>query len=274
MKTVPLLQDLNHAGRSGGYIARLAERINAKGIRFSYPARPVLKEVELQLEVGELLGLVGPNGAGKTTLLNVLTGYLPAEGGTIVLNGKPLSGFSRREIGRQIALVPQQVQVVFEQTVLQVVLLGRHPYSGFASLDTGSDVEIANDAMRRVGLPGFQSRLFDQLSGGEQRLVLIARALAQQSPILFLDEPLAGLDLAHQRTILELMKELIQEGTSLLATFHDLNAAARWCDRVALLDDGKISAVGRPDEVLTEERVATTYGTPVCWSTSPHLDLA
>lgn len=246
--------------------------MRADAVSFRYGNRSTLQQVSVELGAGELLGIVGPNGAGKTTLLNVLSGYLHAQSGSVELGGRPLHGYSRRQIARQIAVVPQRAEVAFSYSVREVVLMGRHPYAGFAALDTSDDLHVAADSMLQVGLGGFEERGYDQLSGGEQRLVLVARALAQQTPILMLDEPLAELDLRHQFQMLTLLKTLAADGKAILATFHDLNAAARWCDRVILLADGTIRASGIPGEVLRPELLHEVYGVALHQSTTTHLD--
>jgi iron complex transport system ATP-binding protein len=248
--------------------------LRAEGIWFKYGSRLVIDDVNVEVRTGELLGLVGPNGAGKTTLLHLLSGYLEPQDGSVYLHDQPLGSYKRKQIAREIAVVPQQTQTAFAFTALQVVLLGRHPYAGFAAVDTEEDVEIARDALRQLSLADMSERRFDELSGGEQRLVLLARALAQRTPILLLDEPLSALDLRHQWIILNLLKKLVADGKAVLATFHDLNAAARWCDRVALIDGGRMIASGDPDEVLQPELLEATYAVPLRRSTTARIDFA
>jgi iron complex transport system ATP-binding protein len=245
--------------------------LSASSLCFSYGEREVLHNVTITVEGGELLGLIGPNGAGKTTLLHLLSGYLEPSKGTVTLAGNPMPRLTRREIAQTIAVVPQSTETVFSQSVLQVVLMGRHPYAGFTSLDSRQDLTIADEQLSRLGLSDFAQRNYNQLSGGEQRLVLIARALAQQTPIILLDEPLAELDLKHQATILRLLKELTAEGKAILASFHDLNAALHWCDTAILLANGHVAAAGRPDAVLLDTRLSEVYNTQITWSTAPHL---
>lgn len=249
--------------------------IRAENVSFGYdPARPVLHSISLEVRAGELLALVGPNGAGKTTLLNVLSGYLAPASGGVYLRQQPLGGLSRREVAQQIAVVPQRSHAAFAYSVLHVVLMGRHPYKGFAALDTPEDLQIAAEALALVGLTGFSDRSYDELSGGEQRLVLLARALAQQTPVLLLDEPMAELDLRHQLQILNRMKSLATSGSAVLATFHDLNTAARWSDRIAILDRGNLQACGKPGDTLQLELLQKIYGVPLSLTGLPHIDFA
>jgi iron complex transport system ATP-binding protein len=248
--------------------------LSAERLSFSYGTRRVVAEVDLAIQPGELLGLLGPNGAGKTTLLHLLTGYLQPASGQVTLAGNPLRDFSRREIAQQLAIVPQHSESAFSFSVLQVVLMGRHPFAGLASFDSESDIQIAREALDQVGLSDFGDRMFDQLSGGEQRLVLIARALAQQTPILLLDEPLAALDLRHQYSVLMLLQQLRSSGKAVLATFHDLNAAAEWCDRIALMHQSQLRASGVPADVLKPELLQQVYDVPLQHSTHTHIAFA
>jgi iron complex transport system ATP-binding protein len=152
--------------------------------------------------------------------------------------------------------------------------MGRHPYAGFSTLDSAADYAICMDALAHAGLSGYENRSYNELSGGEQKLALIARALAQQTDIILLDEPLAELDLRHQADVLQLMRSLTTGGKAVVASFHDLNAAARCCDRLVLLSAGELAATGAPKDVLTQERLSKVYSTPVTWSTDQHLALA
>lgn len=246
--------------------------LEAQTVSFAYGARQVLSGVSLALSTGELVGIIGANGAGKTTLLNVLNGVLLSSEGYVLLGGKPLHRLSRLEVARRIAVVPQHTRSAFRHTVLEVVLMGRHPFAGLTALDTAEDLDICEAALIEVGLGGFQDRLYEELSGGEQRLVLVARALAQQPQILILDEPLAELDLRHQLHLMQLLRARVTAGALVLATFHDLNAAAKWCDRIALLSGGTIQSFGAPADVLEPTALQSAYQVPLTWSTTPHLD--
>ena len=237
-----------------------AAALHAEDVRFAYGGTPALCGVTLGVAGGEFLALAGPNGAGKTTLLHVMTGYLSPQSGAVTLDGRDLRRMRRREVAAGVAVVPQRAETPFGFGVLEMVLMGRQPYLGLAAFDTPGDVEIALAALDRVGADHLRGKRFDELSGGEQQLVLVARALAQQSPVLVLDEPVTFLDLRHQFEVMELLAGLAAEGRAVLATFHDLNHAARWCTRLALMRCGLLAAVGAPADVLREDLLREVYG--------------
>jgi iron complex transport system ATP-binding protein len=237
--------------------------LRAAGVSFSYHSTPALRDVSLDLHAGEFHALAGPNGAGKSTLLNVLTGYLPPSNGTVALGGRDLRRLSPRDIAAQVAVVPQKSGYAFAYGVLEMVLMGRQPYLGLAAYDSDADIGIASAALERVGAGHLAEKSFDELSGGEQQLVLVARALAQDTAVLVLDEPVTFLDLRHQFEIMELLAGLARDGHAILATVHDLNLAARWCSRLALMRCGIVEAAGAPAQVLTQERLRQVYQIPL-----------
>ena len=237
--------------------------LRADDVRFSYDGRHapiILDGVSLNVAAGDFVGLAGPNGAGKTTLLHVLTGALVPSSGVVSLAGRNIANMRHREVAANVAVVPQRNESAFHFGVMEMVLMGRQPYLGLAAFDTAEDVRLADEALERVGAGALRNKRFDRLSGGEQQLVLIARALTQQAPVLVLDEPVAFLDLRHQFEIMQLLAELAREGRGVLATFHDLNHAARWCSRLALLSEGRVAASGAPADVLQEELLRRVYG--------------
>lgn len=227
--------------------------INAKAVGFAYASRSILADVNLELRGGELLGLAGPNGAGKTTLLKILTGYLRPNTGQVLLQGDDLQTLSRRETAQRVALVPQTASTSFPYLVHELVLMGRHAYSGLGFVPAREDLDRVYNALEQVGISTFAERRYDRLSGGEQRLVILARALAQDTPVLLLDEPLSALDLHHQWQVLRLLQDLRNRGIAIVATFHDLNIAAQWCTRVALMYNGRLVATGAPAEVFRKD---------------------
>jgi iron complex transport system ATP-binding protein len=237
--------------------------LEARGVGFTYAAEPVLQGVSLAFEQGEFFGLAGPNGAGKSTLLNLLTGVLTPREGSVALRGTPVVSMRRREIEREIALVPQKTGTAFPFSVLEMVLMGRQPFAGFAALDSPEDYQIAGDSLKAVGIEPLAAKMYDELSGGEQQLVLLARALAQKARILLLDEPVSFLDLRHQWEVLSLLARLRDEGLTVIATFHDLNAASRWCSRMGLLRAGRLVACGAPAEVMSAPQLSELYGIPL-----------
>ncbi|PKN94422.1 MAG: heme ABC transporter ATP-binding protein [Chloroflexi bacterium HGW-Chloroflexi-6] len=238
--------------------------LQAENLSVAYHGRPVLKNISFEMQKGEILALVGPNGSGKSTLIRALSGILPISNGTIRLSGRHMSGFGPAGRARQIAVVPQGIQLPPAYTALETVLFGRTPYLNFLGQLSADDERIARDSLERVDALPLAERRVGELSGGEQQRVLLARALAQCTPILLLDEPTSHLDLQHQMTLMELVYKLAREcELTVLIALHDLNLAARYAGRIALLENGELRAIGKPDEILTEETLSRVYGWPV-----------
>ena len=229
-------------------------------VRLRIGPREILRGVTLELGRGEMVGLAGPNGSGKTTLLRVASGVLPAGAGAVRVRGRPTASFSRRELARELAVVPQDAHIAFPFRVGEVVLMGRSPYLGPLGFETGADVRLAEEAMARVGIASLAERSILELSGGERQLVMVARALAQDARVLLLDEPTAHLDLRHKIVVLDLVREFVRSGRSALVVSHDLTLAARTCDRIALLREGALVATGAPADVITPQNLRTTFG--------------
>jgi iron complex transport system ATP-binding protein len=220
-----------------------------------------LRGVDLQILAGEGLALVGPNGAGKSTLLRCVTGLLRPDRGSVALDGTPVEELTRSTIARRVAVVPQQVDLPFAMHVEEVVALGRVPHEDPLRGLRPADHEAVARAMARVGLAGFSGRDVRGLSLGERQLVLLATALAQESPLLLLDEPTVHLDLRHQVATMELLRGLAAAGgTTVVAVLHDLHLAAHFFPRIAVLQEGRIVADGPPREVLTEGLVRDVFG--------------
>jgi iron complex transport system ATP-binding protein len=238
--------------------------LRGEGLALAYDGRAVLDGVDVVVAPGELLGVIGPNGAGKTSLVRLLAGGATPDGGRVVLGGRSLPEWSRRERARTIALVPQDPRVEFPFTVLEIVLMGRAPHLtglGFAGPD---DLHRARASLARLGLEGLEARRLDALSGGERQRVFLARALAQDPAVLLLDEPTTHLDLRHQTEILDVVREGVRErGLAALAVLHDLNLAAVACDRLMLLAQGKVAVMGTPSEVLTQDAIERAFATRV-----------
>ncbi len=238
--------------------------LQAENLSVAYHGRPVLKNISFGMQKGEILALVGPNGSGKSTLIRALSGILPISNGTIKLSGHPMSGFGPAKRARQIAVVPQGIQLPPAYSALETVLFGRTPYLNFLGQLSADDERIARDSLERVDALSLAERRVGELSGGEQQRVLLARALAQCTPILLLDEPTSHLDLQHQMTLMELVYKLAREcELTVLIALHDLNLAARYAERIALLENGELRFIGTPAEILTEETLSQVYGWPV-----------
>ncbi|QZY04132.1 ATP-binding cassette domain-containing protein [Halobaculum roseum] len=220
----------------------------------------VLDGVSLSVDRGELVGLVGPNGAGKTTLVAACNGTLGIDGGAVELAGTDRRELSQREVARRVATVPQETNTAFEFPVESVVEMGRTAYVSRFGTTTEADREAVRRAMERAEVAEFADRSVTTLSGGERQRVLFARALAAETPGLLLDEPTASLDINHQIRTLELVREAVDDGKAALAAIHDLNLAARVCDRLVLLAGGEVRASGTPREVLSDDALAEAFG--------------
>ena len=253
-------------------------KLEAQNVSAGYGDRLVLRDVTLQCAGGAFVGLIGPNGCGKSTLLRALSGILNCRHGCVLLDGQPLAGYTPRDRARRVAFVPQEEKVAFEFTVRDVVLMGRFPYRVGRRGPSEEDYARVDRALAAVDITALQFRSITELSGGEHRRVLLARALAQQTPLLLLDEPTAHLDITHQAELLSLARRLahptniIEEASSVsqepqssaapvgvLAALHDLNQAAEFCDRLVLMVDGQIIAQGTPEQALTPANIRTAY---------------
>ena len=234
--------------------------LEAKQVGFSYYNGRVLDGIDLQLQQGELVGLIGPNGSGKTTLLKVLSGLLNPRPGSVHLYGARLRGLSRRQIAQRIAVVPQELTTPFGFTAWEMVMLGRTPHVRPLVGATARDRAVVKEKMALTGTLELAPRPFGELSGGEQQRIIIAMALAQEAEILLLDEPTVHLDISHQIEIADLIQQLnCEQGLTVLAIVHDLNLAALYFDRLLLLHGGRFVANGTPDEVLREDRIRQVF---------------
>lgn len=235
--------------------------VAVRDLSVAYGDLTVLAGVDLSVEHGEFVGLVGPNGAGKTTLLSAINGVVDPDGGTVLVDGDPVATLSARATSRRVATVPQDTTVAFDFSVEDVVEMGRTPYHGRLSGDPDADAAVER-ALERTETARFRDRSVGSLSGGERQRVVLARALAQETPTLVLDEPTASLDINHQVRTLALVRDLTREADkAALAAIHDLDLAARFCDRLAVLAGGEVLAVGPPDAVLTDETLGPAFDT-------------
>lgn len=242
--------------------------VEVVGIDVSYGAKKVLEAVSLYAEKGEILGIIGPNGAGKTTLINAMSRIVTPENGEVYLNARNLDSFSFREMAQQVAVVPQGISISFDYTVRDIVMMGRHPYIGRLSSATSHDLEVCDRAMRLANVTHLAGSSVNEISGGERQRVLIARALAQEPKILLLDEATSNLDISHRIEILNIIRNLTDEIT-VISVFHDLNLAAYYCDRLIMLKEKKVFAIGEPGDVLTRETINAVYGIDVLVRTHP-----
>lgn len=255
--------------------ARLGAESEAKleiiSLTAGYGERQVLKGLSFKVRRGEVIALIGPNGAGKTTLVRVISGVLAPQSGQIRLNGRDARRMSPAERAACLAVVPQARDLPADFTVWQTVLLGRTPYLGWLGQASPKDLQRVQWSLERTRLTGIAGRRVGELSGGEQQRVLLARALAQDTPVLLLDEPTSHLDLQHQSLLLNLVAELARDqGLAVLMAVHDLNLAALYADQVALLAGGELQAFGRPQEVLTSGLLGSVYQIPI--KIVPHPD--
>lgn len=229
--------------------------LEAKNVSISYGARQAVVDVSLGVLPGSVTAIVGANGAGKSSLLRALNGAIQPSHGDILLDGEPLSILARRAIGRRIAVVAQEALLAFPVSVLEYVLGGRYAWAGRGAWgwESERDLEIAYEVMRHTELEKFSARLMNELSGGERQRAVLARALATEAKILLLDEPTANLDLAHQASMLQLVRTHCDErATAAVIVTHDINLAAQFADHIMLLKKGRLIAAGEPRDVLTE----------------------
>ena len=238
--------------------------LSIERLSVAYGARRVLRGVSLSVDSGQVLALIGPNGSGKSTLIRAVSGVVPIESGRVEVDGRSLDDLSSMERARYLAVVPQARNVPPAFSVYETILLGRTPYLGWLGRAGEHDHERVRFALERTQLSPLAERMVGELSGGEQQLVLLGRALAQDTPVLLLDEPTTHLDLQHQEQLIHLVRELaVGRNLAVLMVLHDLNLASLYADRVSLLVEGQIQATGTPSEVLTEATLARVYHVPV-----------
>jgi iron complex transport system ATP-binding protein len=240
--------------------------ITAKGLSWSVKGHRLLDNVDLEAQDGTIVGLLGPNGSGKTTLLRLLAGLRRPDSGTVEYDGINLRDLSRRTLARRLAVVEQDVTAHDNVSVRQVVELGRTPFRGRFDALTEQDQDIVDAALERANIADKQHRNWHTLSGGEKQRTQLARALAQQPREILLDEPTNHLDIRHQLELLDLLSSL---STTCVIALHDLNFAARYCDHVVILDQGRVVAAGTPEAVLTPDLISSVYGVEVLIDREP-----
>ena len=228
-------------------------------VTVAYEAEEVVSDVDFTIESGEWVSLIGPNGAGKTTVLRAIAGLALASG-AIHLGDQAVDKLTARQVARLVAMLPQEPHIPLGMTVAQYVLLGRSPHLGYLARESAVDRRIVAEVLRRLSLDSMAERSVDSLSGGERQRAAIARALAQEAPVLLIDEPTTSLDIGRQQEVLELIDEIRRErGLTVIAAMHDLTLAGQYSDRLAFLVGGRLVAIGPPAEILTEPAIAEHY---------------
>jgi iron complex transport system ATP-binding protein len=232
-----------------------------ENVGFSYRKRKILKNISFWVNQGQICGLLGPNGSGKTTLLKCMNGILRHDTGDISIHDRQLADLSREEIAKWIAVVPQELKVVFAFTVAQIVLMGGSGRFGISGIPKTQDRQQANAVLEELGIGHLGHRRYNELSGGEKQMVLIARALFQEADILLLDEPISHLDFKRQHMIMELIKRITRDrNLAILITLHDPNIAGRYCDRLIMLNKGRILHQGARDSIFHAKSLESIYG--------------
>lgn len=230
-----------------------------KDLSRSYGRKIVLDKLSISLAPGLFYGLIGPNGSGKTTLLNHLLGSSTPQDGTIFFKGHNIASYPKRDLAKQLALVPQNFMINFEFTVFELVMMGRHPYIPRFGSPNSKDINVVEEAMEAMDISEFKGRLITELSGGEMQRVIVSRALAQGTEVLILDEATSNLDIQHTIQIFKVLKEKTAKGGTVIAAIHDLNLAAAYCDQIIILNDANIRGCGPTAEILTEELLLNVF---------------
>ncbi len=239
--------------------------LEVKNLTLAYGHTTVIHDLSFSVDRGEMVGLIGPNGSGKSTLIKAASNILPLKSGHILLDNRDIAKIRRSELARLMGVVPQTPILPSSFTAFEIVLMGRNPHMGMLSYESEEDIRITYEAMERTSTLKFAERRIGELSGGEIQRIVISRVLAQQPELILLDEPTANLDISHQLDVLDLIKSLCtRNNLTVVITLHDLNLAAQYCDRLALIKNGVLHAQGTPWEVITSENIREVYGTNDC----------
>lgn len=238
----------------------MTHRLRADALTLRYEQRTISSDLSLAIPDGSFTVIVGPNACGKSTLLRALSRLLAPSAGEVLLDQRPIGTFPAREVARRLGLLPQSATAPEGITVADLVARGRYPHQSFLRQWSQADEQAVNEAMRATGVEGLAERPLNELSGGQRQRVWIAMVLAQQTPILLLDEPTTYLDIAHQIELLELLAELNRQGRTIVAVLHELNQACRYGTHLVAMKDGEVIASGAPGDVFTEELVARVFG--------------
>ncbi|RLI76080.1 ABC transporter ATP-binding protein [Archaeoglobales archaeon] len=236
--------------------------LEVKNVKVRLGSSEILKDVTFKIDKHEMVALLGPNGSGKSTILKTIFGVLKPVGGIVYLDGENIEEFSFKQIARKIGYLPQENPET-NLKVIDVVLLGRTPYLGEFKHPTKDDLEIALNALKSVGMEGFEDRKFSELSGGEKQKVMIARIFAQQSEVLLLDEPTAHLDISSQIEVMELVNKKVSDEVAAIVTMHDINLATSFCNRILMVKDGRIVYAGEPNDIITQSTIKEVFDADV-----------
>ncbi len=240
-------------------------KIEMQHISLGYGRETIVKDITLQVRPGEMVGLIGPNGCGKSTIIRAISRVISPRSGKILLDGKDVSHIPRRELARLLGVVPQMPLLPSTFTAFEIVLMGRNPHLGLFQYEGPEELAITWQAMARTATQSLAGRRVSELSGGEIQCLLIARVLAQETKAILMDEPTANLDIGRQVEILDLIKNLCTENNlTVMAALHDLNLASQYCDRLVLINNGRIHAEGTPREVVTSQNIKKVYGAEDC----------
>ena len=233
--------------------------LKIKDVSFSYSSVPVLHDVSFELGGNELVSILGPNGVGKSTLIHCINKILAPTSGTVLIDGKDVSEIKLKELAKQIGYVPYSANDSFPLSVIDTVMIGRHPHSKWGTLD--KDLDIVYDTLRMLGISHLAMRPFNELSAGQHQKVMLARGLVQEPEILLLDEPTSNLDVRHQLDVTKMLKRLSREKNILIVMIsHDINIAAKYSDKIILMHKGSVFDMGEPNKVITAENLRTVYG--------------
>lgn len=244
--------------------------LKLNNISFKYEDKEVLKNIDLDVNPGEILGILGPNGSGKSTLLRIMDGILTPQSGEILINGESYHGFKRSHLAREVAMVAQENHFRFSFSCIEVVLMGRFPHLKRLQFEDHNDLKIAMESLKATHALEFAERSIHDLSGGERQRVLIARALAQEPRVILLDEPTSFLDLKFKREVFKLIASLSKEkGLGVAIVSHDIDLVAQYCSKVVLLKNGSVYRTGDPDTVVTAENIEYVYECPVLVDRNP-----
>jgi iron complex transport system ATP-binding protein len=244
--------------------------LKINGISAGYQTGEILHDISFSATQREFIALLGPNGAGKSTLLKTLIGFITPTTGNVTIDDKNIGKWSRRDLAARMAFIPQDSYHQFDFTVEELVLMGRYPYLNFLQRYSGDDLKVVQDVLDKFELNDYRNRYLNELSGGERQRVFLARAIAQETDILLLDETFSHLDINHQVELMQLLHEIHREtGKLIILVSHNINLTANFCDRIILLKSGRIISDGVPSEIITESGIKEAYGMDFLISTNP-----